>query len=109
MSFQLADSEKTISSRQYWEQYFQRVGRQPSKIIFYDQATPNGALDAFRQHAGISDSQHKEIDLKNMFAENIFSSNKGLHDAMQREREVFAQYAEELLGEFYPKPEEDQK
>ena len=109
LSFQLADPEKTVSSRQYWEQYFQRVGKQPSKIIFYDQATPNEAMNAFRQHAGISDSQHKEIDLKNMFSENIFSSNKGVHDAMQREREIFAQYAEELLDEFYPVPEENQK
>ena len=47
------------------------------------------------------------IDLKSMFSENIFSSNRGVHDAMQREREIFAQYAEELLDEIYPKPKEN--
>ena len=100
-SFQLVDPETAMDSSEYWEQYFEKSGKRPSKIIYYEEATPNEALEAFKINAGITDDQHKDIDLKSLFAENIMDTNKEMHLQMQEEIEIIARYSEELLWEYY--------
>ena len=102
LSFQLVDAESAIESLQFWEQYFERTGKRPSKIIYYGEATPNEALGAFKRNAGITDDQHKGVDLKSLFAENVMGTNKEMHLQMQGEIELIARFSEELLGEYYP-------
>ncbi|MFH1426510.1 MAG: hypothetical protein ABIG66_03720 [Candidatus Kerfeldbacteria bacterium] len=94
-------AEKTVTSREYWESYFDRTGKRPSKIIYYEQQTPNEAFDAFRERAGlIEDGLHREVDLKEMYKENDVGQ-EGIHQTLERERELFIQYADEILDELY--------
>jgi hypothetical protein len=96
-------AEKTISSKDYWEAYFARTGRRPSKVIFYEQDSPNEAMRVFRERAGlVEEGLHQQIDLKEMFVENDIGQ-EGIHDQLQNERELFLRFAEELLDDLYPK------
>jgi len=88
----------TISSQEYWGRYFEQEGSHPSKIIYYSEPTPNEALAAFKEKAGLK--EHAEVDLREMFKENLIS-NTEMHDQMARERELFLEYAEELIEEYY--------
>ncbi len=95
-------AENTVSSRTYWEKRFQTSGaKRPSKVIFYEQAVPTQALQAFKERAGLKDHRER-IDLREMFSENLVS-NRDIHNQMEREREIFAQYAEEILRDLYSK------
>lgn len=93
-------AENTVPSRAYWEKHFKTTGKKPSKIVFYEQSIPSQALEAFKDRAGLKE-QKDGADLREMFSENLVS-NRDIHDYMQRERELFAQFAEEVLRDLYP-------
>ncbi|MDP3794240.1 MAG: hypothetical protein Q8R07_05865, partial [Candidatus Uhrbacteria bacterium] len=101
LRFKLA--EQPISSQEYWQLYFVEHGRQPSKIVWYDSSqTPTEAVQAFFISLKSShEPDHRELDLKEMFAENLIGSH-GIHERMQRERELIWKFAEEILEEWYP-------
>ncbi len=93
----------TAPAQEYWEAYFTRTGHKPSKVIYYEQATPNNALRVFREKAGLmEDGPHRETNLREMFRENLVS-NKEMHRRMEHERQLFLQFSEELLDEIYAK------
>lgn len=98
MQYRLAD--KTVSAKKYWEDYFTKIGKRPSKVIYYEQATPNEALVEFRKRAGLKDSQHSQVDLAKMFEENIIFQ-RAAHDRLAQERELIVQYVGEILDEWY--------
>lgn len=102
MEYKLA--ENTVSSREYWEGYFARTGKKPSKVLYYEQSNPNAALQAFKDRAGLSkkDKTDHPSDLREMFQDNLVS-NKGMHEQMAEERAQFLEYAEEVLQELYSK------
>ena len=101
LSFQLVDLQSAVESYQYWENYFGTSGKKPSKIIYYEEATPNMALEAFKGSAGITDDQHRGMDLKSLFAENVMGNNKEMHLQMQEQIELISRYSQELLDEYY--------
>ena len=98
MQFKLA--EHTIPSKEYWEQRFRKTGKRPSKVVYYEQSTPNEALAEFRRRAGLRENLHTEVDLAQMFTENIITQ-KGAHDRLANERELIAEFSGEILDEIY--------
>jgi len=91
----------SISSQEYWEKYFEKIGYRPSKVIYYDEEDPNKALSEFRQKAHLPDKLHREIDLTDMFSENMLGQ-LNMKDALSEQREIFRGIAKELIDEYYP-------
>ena len=100
MGIQFKLASQAISSREYWEGYFNDKGYRPSKIIYYKEQSPNEALKTFRKEAGLSDDLHRDVDLRSMFQDNLMT-NTEMHNQMAPERDLFVQYAEELVDEYY--------
>jgi hypothetical protein len=101
LTYKLADEENAITSKEYWEKYFERVGKRPSKIVFYDETDPNEALSAFKKRTGLVKNLHEGIDLKSMFAENVLHNNRQMHEMMAGEISLFVKYADEIIDELY--------
>lgn len=99
MGLQFTLAEKTISSQEYWERYFEKHKR-PSKVIYYEQELPAEALRVFRERAGlVENGLHQRINLKELFAHNLGGT---LHGELEHEKALFQQYAEEVLDRLYP-------
>ncbi len=94
-------TQESISSQEYWENYFNRTGYRPSKIIYYDEEDPNEALEEFRRKARLPDSLHDGLNLKTMFQ----TSTMGLRDMdakMAARKQEFKNLAEGIINEMYP-------
>ncbi|MDP3970432.1 MAG: hypothetical protein Q8P90_01905 [bacterium] len=106
MGLQFKLAENTISSQQCWEAYFKKTGKRPSKVIYYEQETPNEAFREFRVRAGLNeDGLHQQIDLKKIFARNLQGN---LHGEIEHERDLFEKYATEVLDDLFPRERVDE-
>ena len=94
-------AEHTISSHDYWEEYFRKIGYKPSKIIYYDQMDPNEALAEFREKARLPNHLHSTVDLKSMFAENMLSQT-AMKENLTPQRSLFRDLARTYIDRCYP-------
>ncbi|MDP1814549.1 MAG: hypothetical protein Q8K92_08900 [Leadbetterella sp.] len=60
----LIRADETITSEEYWENYFKQTGYKPSKIIYYEENTPTQALFNWRIKNNITLSADRERILK---------------------------------------------
>lgn len=94
-------SGPTISSRDFWEDYFSRTGTRPSKVIYYSEAMPNDALKAFREKHDLSETAHGDIDLKKMFQENI-RTRPEIDQELAAAKKAFGDVGYRIIEEVYP-------
>lgn len=93
-------AEDTVSSQEYWEAYFKAIGYRPSKIIYYDEESPNDALANFREVARLPDDLHSEISLTEIFPENMLGQYR-MRDKLSPQREKFRAIAERIISEWF--------
>lgn len=61
IQFKLA--QKTISSKQYWEKYFNDHGYTPSKIVYYESGDPTQAFNEWRKENGLNNLNNSVDDI----------------------------------------------
>lgn len=92
------EAKNTISSKQFWEEYFAKnQGKRPSKIIYYKGEDPTGALRQWRKEQGI-DKTTKDENLG-------FSERSIRRDAPQAVAGLsrFKNLAEKIIEDYFAK------
>lgn len=93
----LVEAKNTVSSREYWEQYFSKHPEQkPSKIVFYQGDDPTKALFAWRKKMGI---------IKHATEPNLgFSENQVAKDSDEAnvDKDRFKSIAMRIIDERFP-------
>lgn len=109
--FQLA--EKTITSKEYWEQYFAQYPEQKPNRIFYYHGDPTAALSEFRTAYGIRNTKQliggrtpeelsEETDVR--LRPDVGFRERSVKDTSERAlhgMEKFDQLAKEIIDEYY--------
>jgi hypothetical protein len=91
-------AKDTVSSREYWETYFEKNGLKPSKVIYYHGEDPNQALQAFREETGLHSKLHDDQSLTGLFPENM-RSQKELASLLSSQVEAFQSFSDEVIEE----------
>ncbi len=89
-------SESTISSREYWQEYFKKnPGQEPNKIVFYVGGDPTKALRQFKQQHGLEKRAQKD-ELRSV------GSREDRMDSMTQGLSRFEEIAMRLIDEKFP-------
>jgi hypothetical protein len=95
-------SSEAVSSEEYWETYFKETGKRPSKIVYYTESNPTGALYAWRHRMGLNlTSQPLEVDDKRV--KRTYGSELTLPDQMSDELKRFKSIGEKVLNDYFEK------
>ena len=90
-------SETRISSREYWEKYFQEnPDKKPSKVVYYSGGDPSRALDEWREKNGII---KRTQDATYGFAERKVAGNSAQANIG---RDRFSSLAVKVINDRFP-------
>lgn len=93
-------SLNTVSSQEYWENYFaENPSQKPSKIVYYEEEDPTSALSNWQRETDQSyGKDHKPIKEKQL---NIGGSGAVLPEEIVSEMKRFTSIAENVIHNFY--------
>lgn len=98
MEFKLA--KDTISSEEYWEEYFKQQKTRPTKVVYYEGGDPTLALHNWRDENGLN----KKNNLESLINRN--NINLEQHDQIQQKLphvSRFKNLARRIIDDFYLK------
>jgi len=89
--------EEGISAQEYWESQFEITWEKPSKVIFYEESDPNEALKSFRNKYGLYNTLGHNIDLTDMFSENMLTQQE-MRKTLDKDAQEYERLAQEIIS-----------
>jgi hypothetical protein len=99
MGLEFKPAQNTVSSEEYWENYFKESGKKPNKIVYYEESDPTTALKNWK----IKNDLTKHYSDKNLGFEENYVELSDPEDIKQKVPSIgrFKSLAKKVIDDFY--------
>jgi len=101
LALKFIKSKDTISSKEYWEKYFdENPDQRPNKIVYYKDSDPTKGLNRWKFNNGLSINKKEPLDInERRIMEKTSEIN--LPKEINKEIERFRSIAEDVIEDYY--------
>jgi len=99
MGLEFKPAQNTVSSEEYWENYFQNTEKAPNKVVYYEESDPTTALKNWK----IKNDLTKHYSDKNLGFEENYVELSDPEDIKQKVPSIgrFKSLAKKVIDDFY--------